>query len=171
MSQKSKRPHTYIIAALSLDGQLGPLEATNSTQWTSGADTEFFKKKTKESGVIVMGRATFDTIGRALPDRKNVIYTRTVIEKDGIHITTETPEKLLQELGEQGFTEVAIIGGSSIYTQFLEAGCVDKLYLTIEPKLFGSGTPFLTKELSQDLTLISHTQLGDNSLLLEYIIN
>jgi len=170
MSETNK-PHTYIIAALSADGQLGPLETTNSTNWTSGADTEFFKKKTKESGVVVMGRTTFDTIGRSLPGRKNVIYTRTVIEKDGIHTTTETPEKLIQELSEEGFKEVAIIGGSSIYTQFLEAKCIDKMYLTIEPKLFGLGTPFLTKELSLDLTLVSHTQLGDSSVLLEYIVN
>lgn len=171
MSDNQTRPHTYIIAALSADGQLGPLEDTNSTTWTSGADTDFFKKMTKKSGVVVMGRTTFETIGRPLPDRKNVIYTRNVIDHDGIHTTTETPEKLLEELSNEGFEEVAIIGGSSIYTQFLEAGCVDTLYLTIEPKLFGTGTPFLTKELTRDLTLVGHTQLGDNSVLLEYKVN
>lgn len=171
MSQENTKPHTYVIAALSADGQLGPAHATNSTSWTSGADTQFFKEKTTKSGVIVMGKTTFDTIGRPLPNRKNVVYHFEDFDQEGIHVTQKPPTELLQELANEGFSEVAITGGSSIYTQFIEAGLVDTIYITIEPKLFGTGTPFLTKELNLDLTLISHTQLGDDSVLLEYNIN
>ena len=160
----------FIIAATTLDGFISPIEHTNSMSWTSGSDKEFFKKKTKEAGVVIMGRTTFETIGKALPDRKTIVYSSKPIKIEGIETTSLPPKELLEELEKEGFTEVAICGGNSIYSMFINSGCVSKLYITLEPVLFGTGIPIF-KDISQtQLELLSSTPLNQNTLLLEYKI-
>lgn len=160
----------FIIAAQSLDGYISPLSHTNSMSWTSGADKEFFKKRTKEAGVVIMGRTTFETIGKALPERKMIVYSSNPIEVDGIETTHLSPKDLLTQLEQEGHTEVAICGGASIYSLFLNSGLVSKLYITLEPIMFGEGIP-LFKDISQTkLSLVSSTPLDQNALLLEYQI-
>lgn len=161
---------TFIIAAQSLDGFIGPIEHTNSMSWTSGADKEFFKTRTKEAGVIIMGRTTFDTIGKALLNRKTIVYSSKTIEAEGVETTSLSPQDLLNQLEQEGYSEVAICGGTSIYSMFLNSGLVSKLYITLEPVLFGEGIP-LFKDIPQTkLSLLSSTALDKNALLLEYQI-
>jgi dihydrofolate reductase len=138
--------------------------------WTSGADKEFFKKKTKEAGVVVMGRTTFETIGKALPDRKTIVYTSKPLEIERVETTQLPPQELLQQLEEQGYSEVAICGGSSIYSLFLQSGCISKAYITLEPMLFGKGIPLFKDIRQTKLELLSTTPLSQNTLLLEYQI-
>lgn len=85
--------------------------------WHLPEDLAFFKKTT--SGFpIIMGRKTFDSIGRALPKRRNIVLTRdenwSAEDVEVIH----SPEELfaLAELGKQAF----IIGGSEVYKAFMD---------------------------------------------------
>lgn len=160
----------FIIAAQSLDGFIGPKDHANSMSWTSGADKDFFIKKTKEAGVVVMGRTTFETIGKALPGRKTIVYTSKPLKVEGVETTSLFPEELLQKLEKEGYTEVAICGGSSIYTLWLQSGLVSKLYITLEPVLFGDGIPLFSEIEKTNLKLLSSTPLAENTLLLEYQI-
>jgi dihydrofolate reductase len=160
----------FIIAAQSLDGFIAPDIHTNSTSWTSGADKEFFIKKTKEAGVVIMGRTTFDTISKALPDRRTIVYTSRPLDIAGVETTTKSPQELLTQLEKEGHDTVAICGGSSIYSLFLESGLVQKLYITLEPIIFGQGIPLFSKLHMKKLELISSTPLSQNTLLLEYQI-
>ncbi len=160
----------FIIAAQSVDGFISPLEHTNSMSWTSGADKEFFKEKTKEAGVVVMGRTTFETIGKALPGRRTIVYSTKTIEIDGVETTNLLPLDLISKLEQEGHKEVAICGGSSIYSLFMQANCISKLYLTIEPILFGDGIKLFNNIHEHKLELISSKALGGNALLLEYDI-
>ncbi|MEN9921197.1 MAG: dihydrofolate reductase FolA [Candidatus Parcubacteria bacterium] len=161
---------TFIIAAQSLDGFISPKEHTTSLSWTSGADKEFFIKKTKETGVVVMGRTTFETIGKALPGRRTIVYTSRSLNIEGVETTSESPAVLLTRLEQEGHESVAICGGSSIYSLFLESGLVQKLYITLEPIVFGEGIPLFSKLHMKKLELISSTPLSQNTLLLEYQI-
>lgn len=160
----------FIIAATSLDGYISPLEHTNSMNWTSGADKEFFKKRTKEAGVVIMGRTTFETIGKALPERRTIVYTSTPITIEGVETTSLSPSDLLAQLESEGVTEVAVCGGSSIYSLFMNEGCVSKMYITIEPIVFGNGIPLFKNITDTHLSLISTISLDANALLLEYDI-
>ena len=160
----------FIIAAQSLDGHISPLSHTNSMSWTSGADKEFFKKRTKEAGVVIMGRTTFETIGKALPDRKTIVYTLTPLTAEGVETTALSPQELLTQLEQEGYTEVAICGGASIYSLFLNSGLVSKLYITLEPIMFGEGIPLFKDIPETKLSLVSSTPLDQNALLLEYQI-
>ena len=160
----------FIIAAQSLDGFISPLEHTNSMSWTSGADKEFFKKRTKEAGVVVMGRTTFETIGKALPDRRTIVYSSKPIEIEGVETTSLSPKELLEKLEQEGHTEVAICGGSSIYSLFLNSRLVSKVYITLEPIIFGKGIALFSDIDKTRLTLLSSTPLSESAVLLEYQI-
>lgn len=161
---------TFIIAAQSLDGFIGPIEHTNSMSWTSGADKEFFRERTKQAGVVVMGRTTFETIGKALPGRRTIVYSTRTIEIEGVETTNLMPKDLLKKLEVEGHNEVAICGGGSIYSLFLQSDCVSKIYVTVEPILFGNGIKLFSNITKKNLTLVSSKSLGDNALLLEYDI-
>jgi len=159
---------TFLIAALTADGFIGK-DSAHLADWTSKEDKQFFVKKTKEAGVIIMGRNTYNTVGRPLVDRHNIIYSEEDIA--GVETTRKTPQELLQDLKSRGYKEVAICGGAQIYTMFMEAKLVDTLYLTVEPILFGSGIRLFNKEIDVKLQLKSMKKLNNTTVLLEYSVN
>ncbi|HLD21057.1 MAG TPA: dihydrofolate reductase family protein [Patescibacteria group bacterium] len=170
--------NVWLIAAMSADGKIAQAEGQSSLDWTSKEDTRFFIDKTKEAGVVIMGRKTFDTIGKPLKDRRIIVMSRSPVlplpkgELEGVAGTVEytnlSPRDLLDQLAAQGVTTVAIAGGSSIYSQFLHDGLVTDLYLTIEPHLFGSGVPLATGFERIDMSLVDLTRLNDQAVLLHY---
>lgn len=168
---------TFIIVAHTTDGFIAPTGVYNqtkpSTTWTSGADKKKFVELTKKAGVIIMGLNTYNTIGKPLPDRLNVVYApKDTPPIEGVMMTDLPPKELLKELELKGYKEVAICGGSTIYTMFMENEVVNKIYITIEPKLFGQGLTIFNKPLEKDLKLVSVEKLSDNVLFLEYdVIN
>ncbi|KKU93404.1 MAG: hypothetical protein A3J30_02590 [Candidatus Wildermuthbacteria bacterium RIFCSPLOWO2_02_FULL_47_9c] len=167
---------TFLIAAITADGFIAR-HSRHLADWTSKEDKQFFTQKTKEAGVVIMGLNTFRTIGRPLGGRHNIVYApaspagRPPEEKlQGVEITQENPKDLLARLEQKGYKQAAICGGATIYTMFMEAGVVDKLYLTVEPVLFGAGIGLFTKELDVRLTLQSVQKLNEQSTLFEYNI-
>lgn len=159
---------TFIIAALTADGFIAENDAHAAT-WTSKADKEFFKTRTKEAGIMVMGSKTFDTIGKALPGRKTIVYSRSKsYEEAGVEVTSESPVDLVARLEQEGAKEVAVCGGSSIYTLFMKSGLVSKLYLTVEPIVFGAGLSLFNEKTEAGLSLVSSTPLEGGAVLMEY---
>ncbi len=156
----------FIIAVLTADGLIAEGTDQISTDWTSKEDKKFFSTRTKEAGVIVLGYNTYKTIGRPLPDRLNIVYSKEHIE--GVEVTQKEPAELIKDLEKRGFKEVAICGGTTIFTMFMEAGLVDKLYLTIEPVVFGAGMTLFNKKFEKALKLESMKKLGEATVLLEY---
>jgi dihydrofolate reductase len=161
-----------IIAALTADGFIGR-DAGHLADWTSPEDKKLFVRLTKEAGVMVMGSRTFATIGRALPGRRTVVYSSQPqnITVGGVEVTQEAPTRLVARLEKEGANGLAVCGGASIYAQFMQAGVVDELYLTIEPLLFGTGVPLFGETLDVPLRLLSTEQLNDNAILLHYAVD
>ncbi|HKU17972.1 MAG TPA: dihydrofolate reductase family protein [Candidatus Saccharimonadales bacterium] len=157
-----------LIAALTADGFIGRSTNELPTTWTSDEDRHFFWRTTKEIGVVIMGGNTFRPIGKALPKRRNIVYSRTPINVEGVETTQEPPADLLRRLEAEGHTQVAICGGSKIYDMFLQASLVDELYLTIEPQLFGAGVPLSVHSSDHKLKLLACTKLSDDVVLLHY---
>ncbi len=157
----------FIIAAITADGFIA--RSTNElANWTSPEDKQHFTTMTKQAGVMVMGRTTYDTIGRALPDRKSVVYTSRPLDDPEVETTQESPADLLARLQAEGFSEVAICGGAAIYDMFLQAGVVTELYLTIEPILFGQGVSLYSQAVDTRLKLMDVSKLNDDVLLVRY---
>lgn len=175
--------YIFLIAAISLDGFIAQRLDQPSTDWTSAEDKQHFHATTKEAGAIVMGKTTFDTIGFPLPGRLNIVYSNDAQEKlvdkyqltaqqavdDVLRVTSQEPIKLVEQLESEGTKQLAICGGSSIYTQFMQSGVVNKVLLTVEPIVFGDGIKLFNQPVEQKLQLISSKKLNQRgSLLLEY---
>jgi dihydrofolate reductase len=111
-----------MIAAMANNRVIGK---DNKMPWHLSADLKFFKKMTMKKPVI-MGRRTFESIGRPLPGRQNIVITRSKdFSAHGITVVHDT-DSALAAAGE--VEEVVIIGGGNIYQQFLPKA--DELYLT-----------------------------------------
>jgi dihydrofolate reductase len=164
---------TFLIAAITADGFIARSVEEFSLDWTSEEDTKFFRSRTRNIPVI-MGATSYKILykqrGRGMPNRLNIVYTKTPeeFENHDIMTTKKEPSALLKELEQKNYPEVAIIGGSTIYTLFLKARVIDKLYLTVEPVVFGKGIPLFSEPLDTRLRLVSDEKLNDNTILLEY---
>jgi dihydrofolate reductase len=158
--------------AMTADG----ITAKNSLEfvnWTESDDKKLFVDVTKNSGVVIMGRNTFKTIGKPLKNRKNIVYSRTQkgdFPDDDLYYTDMDPELLLKKLKRDNFKEVVLIGGSEINTIFAKNNLIDELMLTVSPVFFGQGLTMFTEKLDLDLKLIEFNKVGNNSIFIRYEI-
>ncbi|MEB8433141.1 type 3 dihydrofolate reductase [Cocleimonas sp. KMM 6892] len=98
----------------------------NKMPWHLPADLQWFKKTTLGSPII-MGRKTYDSIGRPLPGRLNIILSRnTELEIEGCTVVNTLSDALD---AAKGADEVFITGGAHLYEKFLQDA--DCLYLTM----------------------------------------
>ncbi|GAA0412222.1 type 3 dihydrofolate reductase [Cocleimonas flava] len=98
----------------------------NKMPWHLPADLQWFKKTTLGSPII-MGRKTYDSIGRPLPGRLNIILSRnTQLEIEGCTVVNTLSDALD---AAKGADEVFITGGAHLYEKFLQDA--DCLYLTM----------------------------------------
>jgi dihydrofolate reductase len=167
--------HVFILAAMTVDGFIGRNASDRSFDWTSEEDKRFYVDSIKRAKAVVMGLRTFRTFTRHPRGMKYVLYSTTPEEftnpkPDVIQAvaTKEAPEKVITDLAQEGYSEVAICGGAAIYSMFLKAGLVDTLYLTVEPVVFGSGVKLFSDDVVAKLDLQKTTHLNDQTLLLEY---
>ncbi|MDZ4231831.1 MAG: dihydrofolate reductase family protein [Candidatus Pacearchaeota archaeon] len=158
---------TFLIAALTADGFIAR-SSDHLADWTSKEDKVFFTKRTKQAGVVVMGLNTYKTIGRPLGGRLNVVYAPATERLIGVELTQREPADLLRHLESRGYKEVAIIGGSTIYTLFMKAGLIDTVYLTVEPLFFGEGLTLFADSLDARLKLRKVKKMREDAILLEY---
>ncbi len=164
---------TYIIVAQTADGKIAR-NKDHEANWTSRTDKKHFIEMTKKSGVMIMGLNTFKTFPSPLKDRLHIVYSdKDDAYKDNIpgivEYTKDEPEILIKKLEERGFKEVAICGGSTIYTMFLKSGLVEKIYITIESKLFGEGMSIFNQSVDITMNLIDVKIIKeDNVILTEY---
>ncbi|MCT4614434.1 MAG: dihydrofolate reductase [Marinifilaceae bacterium] len=123
-----------IIVAKSLNNIIG---ANNDLIWRLSADLKRFKALTT-GNTIIMGRKTFESIGRALPNRDNIIITRnTDLQIEGCKTANSIEEAISISNPEK---EIFIIGGGEIYKQSINIA--NKLHLTIVHENFEGDTYF-----------------------------
>lgn len=121
-----------IIVAMSDNRVIG---SNNELIWKLSSDLKRFKELTT-GHPVVMGRKTYESIGRPLPNRRNIIITRnSEYEVEGCEVVSSLEEALLLTNND-----CFIIGGGEIYKQSLEIA--DKIYLTVVHKDFEGDTTF-----------------------------
>ena len=85
--------------------------------WKLSEDLKFFKRTTMGC-TILMGRKTWDSIGKPLPGRRNVVISRSLSEvPEGVELLNSVDE--VQQLLAESGTDVFLIGGAEIYRQLL----------------------------------------------------
>ena len=109
------------IAAMSLNRVIG---AGNKIPWHLPEDFKWFKRLTR-GHVLVMGRKTFESIGKPLPNRETIVLSRGPFNHPGVRVVRDLDELAPMVAGR----EVFIAGGAQVYAQALPR-CSD-LYLTL----------------------------------------
>ncbi len=117
-----------LICAMSENRVIG---RNNTLPWRLPEDLKYFKRTTMGSSII-MGRKTWDSIGKVLPGRTNIIVTRSpALKIEGVKIALSVPEAI--ELAEHtalidGSEEAFIIGGAELYSEAMPFA--ERFYLT-----------------------------------------
>lgn len=170
------------IAAQSLDGFITRRDEPG-TEFTSGADKKWFTETMKDFPVKIMGRITYEAARpRILKQIKSgtqdlrIVLSRSPEKYSDqgiphkIYFTALPAVKQLEVIRAAGYKDaaVAILGGSSVYTEFLKAGLIDEFWITLEPRLFGSGTSLIQSSWTGDFELTECSRLGQSTLLLKY---
>lgn len=123
----------YIVVAYDRNRGIG---ANNDLLWQRDlpADLKRFKQLTT-GGSIIMGRKTFESIGRALPERQNIVVSHAPVEADGIETADSLPAAYALARHE-----IFVIGGGSIFEQALPD--TDVVYATEVDASFPQATVF-----------------------------
>ncbi len=118
----------------------------NDLPWHLPADMKYFMNTTRNHHII-MGRKTFESLGKPLKNRVNIVLTRDLFYAASGIIVTHTMDEALQVAEDGGESEVFIIGGAEIYRQSLPV--LDKIYIT-EIDLEVEGGDAFFDELNSD---------------------
>lgn len=116
------KPRVSLIAAMAKNRVIG---VNNTLPWQLPADLKHFKALTMGHH-IVMGRKTYDSIGKPLPGRTSVVVTRNRdLRIDGCTVVHTLEQAIAACTGDD---EVFVVGGAELYAQAL--AIADKLYIT-----------------------------------------
>lgn len=105
-----------IIVAVNKKNVIG---CNNSIPWKNKEDLIFFKNTTLNN-VVIMGRKTFESIGNPLPNRINIVISNTLSNSSKNLYFCPSPSKALDLAKKFINKEIFIIGGESIYKEFLD---------------------------------------------------
>ena len=145
----------------------------NNLPWYLPEDLKHFKRITMGKPII-MGRKTFESIGKALPGRSNIVVTRNPdYAADGIRVVTSLDEArtLSESIVEiDGMEEAIVIGGAEIYR--LALPLADRLYLTeIHADVEGDTYfPEFDRSLWQEATRLDFDAEGSNPYNYSFIV-
>lgn len=149
-----------IIVAMDNNFAIGK---NNDLPWHIPSDLKRFKQLTTNN-VILMGRKTFESLKRPLPNRINVVITRNkdYIVPEGVLVFNSVEEAISNFNNEHIF----IIGGANIYNQTYDL--VDDIYLTnVYTDVIGADT-FLSVKMLDNFTLKTQTNHKENDLEFSY---
>lgn len=125
----------------------------NQLPWHLPGDLAYFKKMTMGKA-MVMGRRTFESIGRPLPGRLNIIVTRNPdYEAEGAVVVHSTEEAVRR--ASDYAPEVMVIGGAGLFRSMMEEA--DRLYITLVHERFEGDTHF--PEYRDDWVLVSKSDM------------
>jgi dihydrofolate reductase len=137
----------------------------NELPWHIPEDLAYFKKHTIGKSII-MGRNTFESIGRPLPKRKNIVVTRNEQYKaEGVEVVHDLDEAI--QRGERTHEEIMVIGGEQIFKSILPRA--DRLYITLVQKEFEGDTFF--PEYGDEWEAVSRSEtFSSNGIPFSYLV-
>lgn len=135
-----------LIAAVSIDGRIAAYPGHKS-DWTSTEDKGFLHTMLDASDCVVVGRRTFEIAREPLSKRNCIVFSESANMQD-ISAIYFNPAKqdFVELIKEKKYTSIAVLGGTGVYTHFLENNLCTDIYLTIEPVVFGKGLPLFEAE-------------------------
>ena len=162
--------NVILLMATTLDGMIAR-DSRQFVDWSGKADKQYFVKVTKEAGAMIMGSRTYDTIGRPLPGRLNIVMTRDksrTSDADNLIFTDQSPAEILRDLESRGYDSVALIGGAIVNSMFARENLITEVHLTLVPRVFGKGLSLFTHTLDTEFELTEYRELDKGHLLMIY---
>lgn len=168
-----------IAAVISLDGKLTRHDDPDVSTWASKEDHDHFTSLVEKSPVIVMGSGTYKVMKDVLELSANKLrvvltskpeqYADQVVAGQ-LEFQKSTPPEFINDIEARGKSEVLVVGGETMITDFLKAGVVNELYITVEPRIFGKGKSLVAQtSLDVKLKLLEQKTLNEGgSQLLHY---
>ena len=164
---------TILIFVSTIDGKITRWGDPMIRSWSSKDDQKYFDAIWKDNRVIIMGSGTYNPDPlKADPKHLYLVLTHQPSRYESLNVpgllefTNETPGQVLDRF-KNDEKIVLVVGGSHIATSFLREQLIDELWLTIEPKIFGTGANFVTDEkLDIDLKLLSSEQINEQGTLI-----
>jgi dihydrofolate reductase len=137
----------------------------NQLLWYLPNDLKHFKDITT-GHTVIMGRKTFDSVGKPLPKRRNIIITRQAIAIAGCEVVNSVEAALALCAGEE---EVFVVGGAEIYK--LALPLTNRIYLTVVHKQFEGDSffPEINKQEWKEVFREDHQPDEKNSLPYSFI--
>jgi dihydrofolate reductase len=151
-----------LIVAVSENNVIG---SKNQLIWKLPADLKNFKELT-QGHTIIMGRKTFESIGRALPNRRNIVVTRQAdYSSAGIETAPSLEAAVQRVFGEP---EVFVIGGGELYRETLPVA--DRIYLTRVHQKFEGDVTFSElgpewREVSRRVGIVDEQNIHPHTFL------
>lgn len=151
------------IVAMDPNGAIG---RDGELPWHHSSDLRFFKRTTV-GNTVVMGRRTWASIGRPLPDRVNIVLTRRGLGSGGEGaIEAESVEDALRVHEESGRGDLYVIGGAQVYRAF--APRIDEWIVTRVPETVDDADTFLPASLFESFEPYRSEEIGDG-LTVEFL--
>jgi dihydrofolate reductase len=130
--------------------------------WHYSSDLKFFKQTTS-GNAIVMGRKTFDSIGKALPNRLNIVLSRNSQIAENNVFSAKSKDEVLS-LNQYLNCDLFIIGGASIYAEF--ADVIEKWIVTEIPQTVKNADAFMPPNFLYGFELVETITL-DGELIVK----
>lgn len=169
------RPRISVFIATSVDGYIAADD--DSLDWLTSAgatDEDYgFERFISDVDLVAMGSSTYSVI-EGMPELPygsrpvHVFTTRDLGPRAGFDFYARTPQEAVDRWAADGVEHVYVDGGSLI-SQFLQAGLVDDLTITVVPTMLGSGKPLFHRiPVSTSLRLIEAQAFGSGMLQVRY---
>ncbi len=112
-------------------------------------DLKYFKQQTTKGAVmsnaIIMGRKTYETINKPLPNRHNYIISTSINEINGCHVHKTLDQSITAAIANSDIETIWICGGKQVYEDFLERYLPDKLYIVDNLTAINNGTVIMDR--------------------------
>ena len=168
-----------LIVAQSIDGFITRHDEPGA-DWTSPADKVWFRDCLAGFDAQVMARKTYDTVRSKILAQPytgpfRIVMTRRPADyaedqrPGNLEFSDQPAADIVKRLSDEGCSDCALLGGATAHDAFLAAGLVDELWITIEPRLFGTGTAVVGERQDRHLELLQSERLpGSDSMVLKY---
>ena len=162
-----------LVFVSTLDGKVTKWGDPHVKDWSSQNDQEYYKKIWNDAPLIIMGSNTFNA-EHFSPSSNHLFVVMTKhcskykeYEVSGqLEFTDKSPIELTEQF-QKNYETMLVVGGAHIATSFLKEQLIDELWLTIEPKIFGTGGNFVVEEkLDINLRLISCEKVNEQGTLI-----
>ena len=162
--------HLAVIVAAAENGVIG---RNNALPWHLPEDLRYFKRVTMGKP-IVMGRKTYESIGRPLPGRSNIVISRNPgFEAQGVRVVASLDEalSLATDIAEiDGAEELVVIGGGEIYAAAIPRA--DRLYITeVHAAILGDALlPAIDWAAWREVARARHAAAGPNPYDYSFVV-